>query len=156
MQDASSHGLPSRGSSIEGADMKLTQKAIAALVLPESKTDHIEWDSDLPGFGIRIRAGGARTWIYQYKIGNQHRRITLGNTTALSPACARATAGDLHAQVAREARSDGFQVIDLLETFRRYPPGNLVLSPTDDHPNALAHHLAAQAISQAVLSQFRR
>ena len=73
MQDASSHGLPSRGNIIEGADMKLTQKAIAALVLPEGKTDHIEWDSDLPGFGIRIRAGGARTWIYQYKIGNQNR-----------------------------------------------------------------------------------
>jgi len=63
--------------------------------------------------------------------------------------------GDLHAQVAREARSNGFQVIDLLETFRRYPPGDLVLSPTDDHPNALAHHLAAEAISQAVLSRFR-
>jgi integrase len=79
--------------------MKLTQKAIAALALPEGKTETIVFDEDLPGFGVRIRAGGARTWVYQYKIGNQHRRITLGNTTALSPARARETAGDLHAQV---------------------------------------------------------
>ena len=79
--------------------MKLTQKAIAALALPEGKTETIVFDEDLPGFGVRIRAGGARTWVYQYKIGSQHRRITLGNTTALSPARARETAGNLHAQV---------------------------------------------------------
>ena len=58
--------------------MKLTQKAIAALALPEGKTETIVFDNDLPGFGVRIRAGGARTWIFQYKIGSQHRRITLG------------------------------------------------------------------------------
>ena len=79
--------------------MKLTQKALTTLALPAGKAETIVFDEDLPGFGVRIRAGGARTWVYQYKIGNQHRRITLGNTAALSPACARATAGDLHAQV---------------------------------------------------------
>ena len=46
---------------------------------------------------MRVRAGGARTWIYQYKIGNQHRRITLGSLAALTPARARETAGELHA-----------------------------------------------------------
>jgi integrase len=79
--------------------MKLTQKAIAALTLPEGKTETIIFDDDLPGFGIRIRAGGSRTWIYQYKIGNQHRRITLGSLAALTPARAHETAGDLHASV---------------------------------------------------------
>jgi integrase len=48
---------------------------------------------------VRIRAGGARTWIYQYKIGSQHRRITLGSLAALTPARARETAADLHAAV---------------------------------------------------------
>src|SRR5262245_63311111 len=79
--------------------MRLTQKTIAALVLPEGKAETIVFDDDLPGFGIRLRAGGARTWIYQYKIGNQQRRITLGSLAALSPARARETAGDLHAAV---------------------------------------------------------
>jgi len=36
--------------------------------------------------------------------------------------------GELHAQVAQEARSNGFQVVDLLDTFRRCPPGEHVLA----------------------------
>jgi hypothetical protein len=35
--------------------MKFTKTTIAALEMPEGKTDHIEWDSDMPGFGIRLR-----------------------------------------------------------------------------------------------------
>jgi integrase len=98
-QDASSHSLPSQKNIAEGADMKLTQKTIAALTLAEGKTETIVFDDDLPGFGIRIRAGGSRTWVYQYRIGNQNRRITLGSVAALTPARARETAGDLHAAV---------------------------------------------------------
>ena len=79
--------------------MKLTQKTIAALTLAEGKTEAIIFDSDLPGFGIRIRAGGSRTWIYQYKIGNQNRRVTLGSLAALTPACARDTAAEMHAMI---------------------------------------------------------
>jgi hypothetical protein len=33
-------------------------------------------------------------WIYQYKTGNQHRRITIGNAKALSVTQARKTATD--------------------------------------------------------------
>jgi integrase len=79
--------------------VKLTQKAVGALVLPAGKTEAIVFDDDLGGFGIRIRRGGARTWIYQYKLGSQHRRITLGSAAALSAVRARETAADLHAQV---------------------------------------------------------
>jgi len=79
--------------------MKLTQKAIAALTLPEGKTETIIFDDDLPGFGVRLRAGGSKKWIYQYKVGNQHRRVTLGSLAALTPARARETAGDLCAKV---------------------------------------------------------
>jgi integrase len=79
--------------------MKLTQKTIATLTLAEGKTETIVFDSDLPGFGIRIRAGGSRTWIYQYKIGHQNRRITLGSLAALTPAQARDTAAEMHAMI---------------------------------------------------------
>ena len=79
--------------------MKLTQKTIAALELPAGKSEMIVFDEDLAGFGLRIRAGGKRTWIYQFKTGNQHRRMTLGSVTALSPQEVRETAGKLHAQV---------------------------------------------------------
>jgi len=37
----------------------------------------IIWDKKLPGFGLRTR-NGKRTWIFQYKLGKQNRRIKLG------------------------------------------------------------------------------
>jgi integrase len=46
-----------------------------------------------------LRAGGGRTWIYQYKLGDKHRRITLGSATALDLAKARDAAVTLYAQV---------------------------------------------------------
>jgi integrase len=79
--------------------MKLTQKTIAALTLAGGKAESIVFDDDLAGFGIRIRAGGSRTWIYQYKIGHQNRRVTLGSLAALTPAQARDTAAEMHAMV---------------------------------------------------------
>ena len=79
--------------------MKLTQATAAILKLPKGKQDHIEIDDDLPGFGLRLREGGARTWTFQYKIGKQHRRLTLGHVAALTATKARATAAELHAKV---------------------------------------------------------
>jgi integrase len=51
---------------------------ISKAKLPEGKADHIEWNSAMPGFGIRTRTGGSRTYVVQYKIGKQNRRMTLG------------------------------------------------------------------------------
>ena len=79
--------------------MKLTQATVATLKLPNNKSEVITFDDDLPGFGLRIRRSGARTWIYQYKLGAQHRRITLGNAAALTVTQARKTATELHAHV---------------------------------------------------------
>jgi integrase len=58
--------------------MKLTSTTVRTATLPPGKTDHIEWDSALPGFGLRIRAGGTRRFIFQYEIGTKQRRMTLG------------------------------------------------------------------------------
>jgi integrase len=79
--------------------MRLTQKTITTLALPEGKAEIIVFDDDLPGFGVRMRRGGARTWIFQYKLGAQHRRVSLGSLAALTPARARETAADLCAAV---------------------------------------------------------
>lgn len=53
---------------------------------------------------------------------------------------------DLHQQVADLARGDGFEVIDLVEYFSRYAPGDLRLSTSDGHPNELAHEIVTDAI----------
>lgn len=58
--------------------MKLTAKNIQRLKLPVGKTDHLFWDDDIPGFGLRLREGGSRSWIFQYAIGDKQRRMSLG------------------------------------------------------------------------------
>lgn len=79
--------------------MKLTQKAVSVLSLPVGSREAIFFDDDLPGFGLRIREGGSRNWVYQYKIGSKHRRVTLGSLNAITPLKARERAGELHAMV---------------------------------------------------------
>ena len=63
--------------------MKLTVTSTASLTLPAGKTDHIEFDDEIPGFGLRIREGGARTLVFQYKIGAKQRRMKLGRLGAV-------------------------------------------------------------------------
>ena len=79
--------------------MRLSVKNTDALKLPRGKSDHIELDDELGGFGIRLREGGSRHWVYQYKIGSKHRRITFGKYPALDAKKARERAEELHAKV---------------------------------------------------------
>jgi integrase len=56
--------------------MKLTKHSVAELVLPLGKTEHVEWDDELPGFGLRLRKGKhgvSKTYRIQYRIGSQQR-----------------------------------------------------------------------------------
>ena len=64
--------------------MRLSVKEIDSLALPAGKSDHIEWDDELGGFGLRLREGGSRHWVFQYKLGGKHRRITFGKYPALN------------------------------------------------------------------------
>jgi integrase len=83
--------------------MKLTQANIKTLQVPAGKTEHIEFDETMPGFGLRIRASGAgehRTFIAQYKIGEKHRRITLGNAAKVTLENARKEARKIFGKVA--------------------------------------------------------
>ncbi len=79
--------------------MKLTQHNIAKIALPHGKSEIIQFDSSVPGFGLRIRAGGSRQWIFQYRIGSKQRRLTLGSATAINTHDARESAGKLYARV---------------------------------------------------------
>ena len=81
--------------------MRLDAKTIATLDLPPGKDDHIEWDSDLAGFGLRLRQGGKRVWVVQYRSpgSRRTRRVTLGSVKKLTPAQAREAARGLLAHV---------------------------------------------------------
>ena len=49
-------------------------------------------DESMPGFGVRVRAGGKRVWLVQFRIGNKQRRITLGPIDVLDPEEAKSRA----------------------------------------------------------------
>ncbi len=79
--------------------MKLTNESVARLKLPEGKSERLEFDEGLPGFGIRIRGGGKRTWIVQYRLGTKQRRLTLGSLATIDAIEARRRAKSALANV---------------------------------------------------------
>jgi integrase len=70
--------------------------------MPAGKADHIEFDDEIPGFGVRLRGtkGEHRTYIAQYKIGTKHRRINLGNAAKVNLEDARRQAKIIFGKVA--------------------------------------------------------
>ncbi|WP_131196852.1 tyrosine-type recombinase/integrase [Lichenihabitans psoromatis] len=62
--------------------MRLTQAAVDRYELPPGKSEVLLFDKNLPGFGLRVRAGGKKTWVAQYRLGTKQRRLTLGTAGA--------------------------------------------------------------------------
>jgi integrase len=69
--------------------MRLTKGNLATLQLPPDKNDLLVFDDTLVGFGVRIRAGGKRTWVVQYRLGEKQRRLSLGSVERIDPDEAR-------------------------------------------------------------------
>ncbi|MGD9508346.1 MAG: tyrosine-type recombinase/integrase [Geminicoccaceae bacterium] len=78
--------------------MKLTKATVAKLAVPDGKSEAIFFDEDMPGFGLRLRAGGSAVWITQYRIGAKQRRVTLGKLATLDPDRARKAAREVLAK----------------------------------------------------------
>ncbi len=70
------------------ATMKISKKVVDALVFGEDDGQVIFWDSDLPGFGLRITKG-AKSYIAQKRINGKSVRITIGRHGQLTPEQAR-------------------------------------------------------------------
>ena len=79
--------------------MGLTVKAADGLKLKPGQKERIEFDDKVAGFGLRIREGGSRTWIYQYRIGKKQRRMVLGSAKSVPLGLARENASKLEAKV---------------------------------------------------------
>src|SRR5262245_48818107 len=83
--------------------MKFTEATVAKFKMPAGKAEHIEFDDNMPGFGLRVRAGERRehrTFVAQYKIGAKHRRMTLGNVAKVDLESARRKARQIFGKVA--------------------------------------------------------
>ena len=79
--------------------LKLTATTIRSLTLPPELREKTFFDDALPAFGVRLRAGGSKRYVVQYKHRNKHRRLVLGSVNELDPGKARATAKDVLARV---------------------------------------------------------
>jgi hypothetical protein len=61
----------------------LTQRAVETLKAPA--TGRIEFfDRVLPGFGLRVAAGGRKTWFVMYRVGGKKVRETIGTLAVVS------------------------------------------------------------------------
>ena len=120
--------------------MRLTDKTVEGLALLDGKGERLVFDETLPGFGIRLRAGGKRTWIAQYRTGSQQRRLTLGDCAKIDAVQARKLAKDALAKVqlgqdpqaekavARVPKTRGLTLGELVESY--LPFARRKLKPT--------------------------
>jgi integrase len=101
--------------------MKLTSANIRTIEPIPPKTDRVEFDDAVPGFGVRARAGGSKVYVVQYAIGDKQRRMSLGKVELQGVDKARDKAKDILAKVrlgqdpagekhqARETATDTFK-----------------------------------------------
>lgn len=81
---------------------KLTNRSVSS-IKPSSR-DIVVWDDELPGFGLRVKPSGAKSYLIQYR--NRHtvsRRFTIGRHGIIAPEQARRAARGMHADVQRGA-----------------------------------------------------
>ena len=64
--------------------MRLTQTSVVRIALPAGIDDKIFFDEELPGFGLRVRAGGSRKFVVHYRQGGAQRRHTIGAANVLT------------------------------------------------------------------------
>jgi integrase len=82
--------------------LKLTKRAVDAIV-PDDKP-RIFFDTDLPGFGLRVMPTGSKSWVVEYRPhgggrGVAKKRVTLGKSGSLTADQARRAAAEVLARV---------------------------------------------------------
>jgi hypothetical protein len=81
--------------------MKLTHRRIETLECPAGKKDVLVFDDEQTGLGVRVTAGGGKSFLAQYGHGGEKRRIPLGSCSAISLASARDAVRSILGDVAK-------------------------------------------------------
>ncbi|MEM7170431.1 MAG: tyrosine-type recombinase/integrase [Pseudomonadota bacterium] len=76
---------------------KLTKRTVDAAKARE--TDYFIFDSELPGFGIRVLPTGQKSYMIQYRVKGRTRRVTFGRHGPMTPEKARKKAIELLSEV---------------------------------------------------------
>lgn len=77
---------------------KLSDQLVRDIEAPKSG-NQIVYDNRLAGFGLRVTAGGARSFILNYRIKGRERRITLGQYPTWTVLAARKQAEQLRREI---------------------------------------------------------
>lgn len=72
-----------------------TAPRVAGYECEPGKTQTIYWDSKSPGFGVRVTAGGARSYIFESRLFGKTLRLTIGDPRVWSLGSARTEAARL-------------------------------------------------------------
>lgn len=82
--------------------VRLNRTIVNAIAAPETG-ELVVMDADLPGFGVRVMASGAKSFFVRYRVGGGRgapmRRLTIGRTETLTPEKARDAARSILARV---------------------------------------------------------
>lgn len=93
---------------------KLTKRTVDAL--KASGTEYVAWDTDIAGFGVRVRPSGAKTYVVQYRAGAGRkaptRKLTLGSVGKLTADEARTLARKAVGSIAHGADPAGARAED--------------------------------------------
>ena len=81
---------------------KLNDSIIRSLALPD-RGQRVVWDGGLPRFGLRLAAGGSRSWVVKYKVRGRSRWLTLGTYPLVPLTDARSKAKEALATVVQGA-----------------------------------------------------
>lgn len=81
--------------------MKLTQAKITDLECPAGKKDILVFDDEQAGLGVRVSAGGTKSFLVQYRHAGEKRRLPLGSCAAISLKAARQAAQAIMGDVAK-------------------------------------------------------
>jgi integrase len=127
---------------------RLTDQTVRKLAPPE-KGNVITYDSDVAGFGCRVTAAGARSFVLNYrrKADGTERRITIGSFPAWSVSGAREEAKRLRRDVdggkdplgETQAMRDAPTVADLAERYLTEHVAKLSKRSAVDYRSVLTH-----------------
>jgi integrase len=90
--------MTARGREEAPTRFRFTAATVARVACPEGQDVAFAWDAGLPGFGIIARPSGRRSWIAQYRIGRQSKRVALGDLNTVTLAEAREKAREILAR----------------------------------------------------------
>ncbi len=80
---------------------RISKRSVDAL--KPGERNKLLWDSDLPGFGLKVTPAGGRTYLVQFRLGGRKgrtRRVTIGKHGPLTPEQARQEAKRILGEVA--------------------------------------------------------